>query len=81
MNDFEIRDLYEQVQVLSEQIDGLHQVCVLMMETIDMVVVDPEPEEVETVEEAPKEVKEEVVEETPEEPKKAKKAKKSKKDE
>ena len=77
MNDFEIKDLYDQVQVLSEQIDGLHQVCVLMMETIDMVVVDPEPEEeVETVEEAPKEV----VEETPEEPKKAKKAKKGKGD-
>ena len=81
MNDFEIKDLYDQVQVLSEQIDGLHQVCVLMMETIDMVVVDPEPEEeVETVEEAPKEVKKEVVEETPEEPKKAKKAKKGKGD-
>ena len=79
MNDFEIKDLYDQVQVLSEQIDGLHDVCVLMMETIDMVVVDPEPEEVESVEEAPEEAPEEVVEEVvEEEPKKEKKAKKGK---
>ena len=79
MNDFEILDLYNQVQILAEQIDGLHEVCVLMMETIDMVVVDPEPEEVETVDEAPEKVVEEVVEEEPKTEKKEKKTKKVKK--
>tara|TARA_R100000656_G_C3902057_1_gene119013 strand:- start:19 stop:282 length:264 start_codon:yes stop_codon:yes gene_type:complete len=68
MNDFEVRDLYEQVQKMDEQLAGLHEAVDLILELMDMVVVDPEEDIVEEEPEATEEVVEEVAEEPAEEP-------------
>ena len=66
MNDFEVRDLYEQVQTMDEQLAGLHEAVDLILELMDMVVVDPEEDIVEEEPEATEEVVEEPAEEAAE---------------
>ena len=42
MNDFEVKELWDQVQNLATQLDGLHEAVDVILEMVDMVVVDEE---------------------------------------